>query len=155
MGNRAQSQYLRLYDSAGVVYSRWQNYHAQRTVTWDSQQWNYLPFEATGLTDGSDGDEAGVTVTLPALPMVVDAALAALAQSRLCELRIYQFNTDGGDLDPPAGQLQVAVFTGELVRCGGGLTAMTWELGSALSPVGAQIPPRTLTTALMGQGCRL
>jgi len=42
-----------------------------------------------------------------------------------------------------------------VVGGGGKLTNVRINLGSALSPVGAQFPPRKFTTAIMGKGCRL
>jgi hypothetical protein len=44
---------------------------------------------------------------------------------------------------------------GEVIGASAGLTTMTWRLGSALSPVGAQFPPRTAITPLIGVPCRL
>lgn len=152
---RAQSQYLRLYDTAGATYHRWQNFHAQATVTWQGAQWNYLPFNGNGVTSGQTGDESGVSVTLPATPLVVDAVTRALSQGWLFDLRIYQFDANAGVETPQAGQSLVVQFFGAITGCGGSLTELQLELGSATAPVGAQIPPRALTTRLIGTGCRL
>ncbi len=43
----------------------------------------------------------------------------------------------------------------ELVGAGGGFESITLELGSSLSPIGAQVPPRTFSTRLVGVPCRL
>jgi len=152
---RAQSQYLRIHDTAGATFQRWQNFHAYRTVTWSSAQWLYQPFLASGLTAGQAGDESGVTVSIAATGLVVDAILQAIAQGQLVTLQIYQFDGSGSITDPPAGQELVAQFTGQVVGAGGTLTELQIELGSSLSPVGAQIPPRTYSTQLIGMGCRL
>jgi hypothetical protein len=133
---RAQSQYLRIYDAAGVTYQRWQSYYANTSVTWSSASWNYVPFiaAATGL--------------------VLDAFLAAISDGRLVDLSIYQFDSTINNNTPQAGQELVAAYTGQVVGGNGGLTSLTIQLGSALSPVGAQVPPRRLTLAIMGQGIR-
>jgi hypothetical protein len=152
---RAQAQYLRIYDSSGITYQRWQSYYGNTTVSWSSASWQYQPFIADGFTAGISGDEANINVTAPATSVVMAAFLPAIANGRLVDLSIYQFDTLLGNDAPQAGQELVAAYTGQVVGGGGGLTSITLQLGSALSPVGAQIPPRTFTTAIMGKGCRL
>jgi hypothetical protein len=152
---RAQSQFLRIHDSAGTTYQRWQNFYAHQTVTWSSASWIYQPFSASGITSGQTGDESGVTINVPATPIVVDVIERAMANSWLFTLQAYQFDAYDGLTAPLATQTLVATFTGEVVDAGGTLTELQIELGSSLSPVGAQIPPRTMTTRLIGKGCRL
>lgn len=150
MSSVAQSQFLRVYTAAGTTLYRWQSYYANQPRQHDGASWAYLPFEASGITGGQTGDESGVTVTLPALPYVADAVHAAIADGHRWELTVYQFITD-----LEAQQITAATFTGEITGASATLTAISIELGSTLSPVGAQIPPRTLTTRLIGKGCRL
>ena len=151
---RAQSQYLRIYDAGGTTYQRWQSYYANTSVTWSSATWNYVPFIADGITAGSSGTEESVSVTAAATGLVLDAFLAAISDGRLVDLSIYQFDYNAGNNAPQAGQELVASYTGQVVGGNGGLTSLTIQLGSALSPVGAQVPPRKLTLAIMGQGIR-
>ena len=152
---RAQSQYLRIYDTTGITYQRWQSYYGGSAVSWDSQSWQYVPFIADGITAGISGDETDITVTAPATTLVMQAFEAAISRGRLVDLSIYQFDTILGNSTPQAAQELVAAFTGQVVGGSGGLTSMTIQLGNALSPVGAQIPPRKFTTKIMGKGCRL
>jgi hypothetical protein len=152
---RAQSQFMRIYDATGVTYQRWQSYYSGSTVSWAGQQWDYVPFIADGITAGISGDESDITVTAPATTLVMQAFEPSIAEGRLVDLAIYQFNTLSGNDSPQAGQQLVAAYTGQIVGGSGGLTSMTLKLGSALSPVGAQIPPRKFTTQVMGAGARL
>jgi hypothetical protein len=152
---RAQSQFMRIYDATGVTYQRWQSYYSGSTVSWARRQWDYVPFIADGITAGISGDESDITVTAPATTLVMQAFEGAINKGRLVDLSIYQFDTVQGNNAPQSGQLLVAGFTGQVVGGSGGLTSMSIQLGSALSPVGAQIPPRKFTTAIMGKGCRL
>lgn len=152
---RAQSQYLRIYDTAGVTYQRWQSYYANTTVSWSSASWGYVPFIADGFTAGIGGDETSVTITAPATSVVIAAFEAAISSGRLADLTIYQFDSTLGNNTPQVGQTLVGSFTGQVVGGSSGLTTITLQLGSALSPIGAQIPPRKFTTAIMGTGCRL
>jgi hypothetical protein len=151
----AQCQFLRIFDSVGVTWQRWQNYYAHRSITFQDAAWQFQQFDANGLIAGQTGDEGGVTINMPAFPLVVDALNVAMAQGQLLEVLAYQFIPTGNEASPPASQELIARFTGEIVNASATLTTMQVELGSSLSPVGAQIPPRTLTTRLIGKGCRL
>lgn len=152
---RAQSQYLRIYDAGGTTYQRWQSYYANITVTWDGQSWQFVPFIADGFTEGISGDEANITVQAPAITTVVTAFETAILDGRMVELSTYQFDPLFGNDAPQAGQTLIARYVGQVAGGGGGLTSLTLQLGSAISPIGAQIPPRKFTTAIMGKGARL
>jgi hypothetical protein len=152
---RAQAQYLRIFDEAGVTYQRWQSYYVEKTVAFDGAFWNYVPFIADGLVAGISGDESSINVTAPATSVVMAAFLSALDAARLVQLSIYQFDSLLGNNTPQAAQQLIGSFTGQIVGGSGGLTSITLTLGDALSPVGAQIPPRRFTTAIIGKGCIL
>lgn len=152
---RAQSQYLRIIDAAGVVYSRWQSYYANTTVSWDGGAWQYVPFIADGFTAGVSGDETDISVTAPATSVVMKAFEEALLKGFFAEISIYQFDTIFGNDTPQDDQELVASYIGQVTGGEGGLTSVTMNLGSGLSPVGAQIPPRKFTTAIMGRGAKL
>jgi len=150
---RAQSQFLRIYDSAGITYQRWQNFYSNAIVSWDSASWVYVAFTASGVASGVTGDEGGITLTLPATGVVVQAVDLAMEQARLFEVRTYEFDpVADGVSSPPAGQTLVAAFLGEITAASERDFELTLDLGSSLSPIGAQIPPRTLTNDLIGSG---
>lgn len=151
---RALAQYLRLYDSAGVTYQRWQSYYANTSVTWAGAKWLYVPFTAEGITEGISGTDSNISITTAATSMVLDAFHTAMREGRLVELNVYQFDILGGNDTPQAVQQLVASFTGQAVGGSSTLTSVTIRLGSALSPVGAQVPPRVFTVGIMGQGVR-
>lgn len=152
---RAQAQYLRVYDVAGVTYQRWQSYYANTTAAWNNTSWAYVPFIADGFTAGISGDESNVTISAPAIGLVISAFENAIRNGHLAELLIYEFDTLLGNNTPQSNQILVGSYTGQVVGGTAGLTSITLQLGSALSPVGAQIPPRAFTTAIMGKGCKL
>lgn len=153
---RAQSQYLRIYDAAtGVTSERWQSYYANSTVTMAGQQWAYVPFIAEGFTEGVSGDESNITVTAPATTIVVGAFDTAILRGHLVQIDTYQFDPLLDNSAPQTSQRLIATYVGQVTGGGGGVSSLTIQLGSAVSPVGAQIPPRTFTTAIMGKGCKL
>lgn len=152
---RAQSQFLRIYDAAGVTYQRWQSFYANDAVLLSGQRWSYVPFTADGITAGNSGDESSIAITAPATGEVCDAFELALFHGRLAELTIYQFDALAGTTAPVSSQVVVGSFTGQVVGGSGSLTSLTIQLGSAISPVGSQVPPRSYTTGIIGVGCRL
>lgn len=152
--SRAQAQYLRIYEGS-TTYERWQSYYVNNSVSWQSQVWDYQPFEAEGITSGNVESESTLVVTLPALPNVIEAVLRAVARGRLVELTMYEFYPLYGNNAPQASQTLVAAYTGEVVGVEGTFTTLSIQLGSSLAPVGAQVPPRKYSTRLVGVPCRL
>ena len=151
---RGQSQFLRIF-SGDTTYQRWQSYYVNTSVTWESAAWSYQPFDADGITAGEVQSESSISVTLPATTNVMEVVLQALNEARLAELQIYEFDTTLGNSTPQAGQTLIASYLGEVVGVSGSFTQITMELGSSISPVGAQVPPRTFTSTLIGSPCKL
>jgi hypothetical protein len=151
---RAQSRYLRIFDEGGT-YQRWQSYYINKTVEVDSERWQYQQFDVDALTDGQTGDEGGVPVELPATPTIIDAVNDAIRNARLVEIRIYEFDSLLGDDEPQNLQELITSYVGEIVGGGRNTEQVSIELGSSLSPIGSQVPPRKFTTRLIGVPCRL
>jgi hypothetical protein len=154
MSNRGQAQYLRLFDDA-ATYTRWQGYYVNQTITWQNASWNYHPFTANGLIGGTAGTDVGVTIDVPATSTAVAAFENALNLNRLCEVRIYEFDTRLTQAAPQATQALIGIFVGEVISLGGSFASLTVSLGSSLAPVGAQVPPRKYTNILIGAPLRL
>jgi len=151
---RAQSQYLRIF-SGSTTYQRWQSYYVNTSVTWDTATWSYQPFDADGITAGEVQSESSISIRLPATTNVIEVVLQALDEARLAELQFYEFDTIYGNNTPQTGQTLIASYLGEVVGVKGGFTEIEMELGSSLAPVGAQVPPRTFSTRLIGAPCKL
>ena len=154
MSNRAQAQYLRIYDESST-YVRWQQYYVNQTITLDAASWTFNPFSANGIVGSSASGGNSISVTAPATTSVVDAFIAAIANNRLCEIKVYEFDSRLGNTAPQSGQTLIAQFVGEVTGMGGSFTGISIELGSSLSPVGAQVPPRKFTSYLIGTPLRI
>jgi hypothetical protein len=123
-------------------------------TSWDGQSWSYQQLDWAGVTSGqATGDQA--TLTLPAVPSIQAMTEQALAGPWVATLRVIQFDETAASSAPPAAYTLVASCVGEVIGASATLTRLTWKLGSALSPVGAQFPPRTAITPLIGVPCRL
>ena len=151
---RGQSQYLRIFSGA-TTYQRWQSYYVNTSVSYGGAVWSYQPFDADGITAGEVQSESSISVTLPATTNVMEVVLQALNEARLAELQVYEFDTLLGNSTPQTGQTLIASYVGEVVGVSGGFTSIQMQLGSSLSPVGAQVPPRTFSTRLIGAPCKL
>ena len=151
---RGQSQYLRIFSGA-TTYQRWQSYYVNTSVSYGGAVWSYQPFDADGITAGEVQSESSISVTLPATTNVIEVVLQALNEARLAELQVYEFDTLLGNSTPQTGQTLIASYLGEVVGVSGGFTSIQMQLGSSLSPVGAQVPPRTFSTRLIGAPCKL
>lgn len=146
----SQSEWIRIYSGA-TNYARWQSYYVGQTVN----GYSHLPFKTGGITVNQAGDQSTLNVTLPATPEVAAIVNAAITGAYLVRIELYQFDSDAVYTAPPAGQILISSFTGEIIGGGEDRNTITLELGSSLSPIGAQIPPMKYTTALVGEPCRL
>ena len=151
---RGLAQYLRIFDE-GSTYERWQSYYIYSTVTYDSVSWKYQSFDVEGFTAGQTVDEGGVTVRLPATQPIVNTVENAIANGLLVEVSMYEFDTLLGNDIPQEGQDLIASYVGEVVGASGTAESVTLELGSSLSPIGAQVPPRKFTSRLIGVPVKL
>lgn len=151
---RGQAQYLRIFSGVSTFH-RWQNYYINATVIFDGAPWAFQPFDVDGFTTGQTGDEGEITVSLPATAFVIEVVESALRNSWLCELEMYEFDTIISNNWPQADQQLIASYVGEVVSAGGPFESITLELGSSLSPVGAQVPPRKMTSRLIGVPVKL
>jgi hypothetical protein len=73
----------------------------------------------------------------------------------IATLRVYQFDEALDTGAPQDGQVLVGSTVGQVISASATVTSITLKLGSALSPVGAQFPPRTATSSLIGVPCAL
>ena len=154
MSRRAQSQFLRIFDTS-TTHVRWQSYYVNQTVTLDSNSWAFMPFSANGITETGAAGGQTLSIELPATNSVVAQAQAAINNGRFLELQVYEFDNLGDHSAPQATQTLIAEFTGQILSITGSFTRLNLELGSALAPVGAQVPPRKYNTYLIGAPLRI
>ena len=152
--NRSQAQYLRIYKST-TDYELWQSYYVNSTVTVDSKNYEYFPFQADGIEESSALGSLGMSLTVPASQKAVEAFEAAKNKQRLVEISIYEFDTRLSNASPQSGQILITSFVGQVSSLSGSFSELQVGLGSALATVGSQAPPRTFTTALVGNPLRI
>lgn len=154
MSNRAQSQYLRIFDTS-TTHVRWQSYYVNQTVTLDSASWAFMPFAINGITETGAAGGQDLSIEIPATNSVVSQVDSAINLGRFVEIKIYEFNSIDGQSAPQSTQTLIAEFTGQIQSISGNFTRLELQLGSALAPVGAQVPPRKYNSYLIGAPLRI
>ena len=101
-----------------------------------------MPFAVNGITETSAAGGQDLTVEIPATNSVVSEVEAAIN------------NSTGNQSAPQSTQTLIAEFTGQVQGLSGNFTRLELELGSALAPVGAQVPPRKYNSFLIGAPLR-
>lgn len=149
-GNRAQSQFLRIYTSGGSDHHLWQNFYVNQSVTVSSKTYRYFPFVWGGISESSAIGEQTVELVLPATSLAVSAFEDAFNSKHLCELKVYEFDPALGVSAPQSSQTTIGSFLGYVLGMSGSLTELSVALGSTIAPVGAQIPSRTASNRLVG-----
>ena len=97
----------------------------------------------------------GVSLTVPATEKAVDLFTLALSREYLVQLKIYEFDTRLSNVTPETSQTLIVDFIADIKSMSGDFNTLSVELGSNLSPVGAQVPPRKFTSYLIGSPIRI
>lgn len=147
--------FLRLYDNNGTTLAL-QNYYMNGNVAINGDIYQFLDFSIGDVTSSISADTSNMQITLPALTTVVLQIELALAQGLLGRLVVYRFEADAAPNSPPAGQTVLIDVIGEAANANSRFdSSITLELGSALAPIGSQVPPRRFTSELVGVPARL
>jgi hypothetical protein len=151
---KAIAQYITI-NKGEAVLARWQNYYIGRTISFEGQDYEPLDFEAEGIETGDLESESSLQITFPAIGKVYALLLETLRNGYILEVRSFSFDPRQGNTEPLAGQLLAGSYTGQVVGATRSQTQIIIEVGSSLSPVGSQVPPRKFSTTLIGVPCRL
>lgn len=152
MAELQQLALVRIY-SGGTTYARWQSAYLDKVISYEGSSWTYQQFSWEGVASGAGATGQG-SLSLPATPSIRALLERALAGIWLVQLRVFQAPDDAAGT-PPTGMVQVGSLIAEVIGGNCSLTTATLQLGSALAPLGAQFPPRTANTRLIGVPCRL
>jgi hypothetical protein len=145
---------LVIFDEQALVKAAFQSYWFDR-VTIFGQQCDWLQFEASGIFRGHVGGQGATTLELPATPAIWTLCLQALASAGrwMAKVQLYEF--EGGESIPPNNMRLIGTTRGQIVNASNDpITTLKLELGTSLSPTGAQVPWRTATTRLIGPGMK-
>lgn len=154
MSNRAQAQYIRIFIDGGADQELLQNFYVNSTVTVSSKNYEYYPFEFEGLIESSAIGGQNINLMLPATQRSMDMFLKAAYKDYLVEVKVFEFDNRLGVDAPQTGQVLISSFFGKVGKMSGSFAVLNVELGTALDPIGAQVPTRTYNTTLVGAPIR-
>lgn len=138
-------QFLRVLDASGTVLHSMQNYWIGQTVDGHA----FEPFRVDGAVASSSADQNGLKVAFVNSAANYQLTDAAFRQGQLIEVQFKRFTPEPGG-GPPASMTVVAKVLGEIVKVSSTLDEISMDVGSALDPIAAQIPPRVFTATLIG-----
>lgn len=166
----AQAQLIRVADVPVGFQSYWVN--AVGYV--DAELYRFLPFETGVITTTNTGDNQTLSVDLPATSEMFSLVEQSVAEQQVWVVSIVNLEAltnQGPGAEIPGetynggpvrqfGQLDdnltlVARFYGEVIGCNSNMDTLSVQLGSSLSPVGSQVPPRKFSTSRVGAPLRL
>jgi hypothetical protein len=141
--------FLRVYTGTTDI-AKYQNYEVNTAV----DGYGYVPFDTGSITFSAAGDQNSMQVRFPYTSRLRQRVEQIIKYAWIVEIQIYKFTpTATGNIS--STKTLATQFTGQGISGSLGLGAITLELGSSLSPIGAQIPPAIATTTLIGEPCKV
>lgn len=147
---------LTIWDQAGLVAASYQN-HWYGPVVISGREYRWLDFEADGIFQGHVSGEGATAITTARTAEMWELGVRAMAAGGtwLAQLELWEFSAQGAESLPPGTMNRIGISRGQVVKVvNDPFATLKLELGSALAPVGAQIPARTATSRLIGPGMR-
>lgn len=129
----------------GVVRQRFQNFFISETVTYDSNQYGFLPFGFSGVTINKTGDNTDASLLLPNNTLSRNWAVEALNNRWLAHVLVMLLDPDDRTSFTLMHQYYGLVSSGNWKEAELNLT-----LNTVLDAVGAEVPQRRLTQKLIG-----
>ena len=169
---RAQAQFLEVETKGGASLGGFQSFWIDKRVVLPSSSttFDYQPFDTGVIVTTNTGDNQQLDLSLPGSHYWHRLVEQALEQGHVWTTTIYEFesllfpeptfiSTD----EPGLNRYQLdetklgvmAQFFGEVVSATSDSDAISLQLGSSLSPVGAQVPPRRFLSSIIGTPLRL
>lgn len=128
-----------------TVVARYQSYWPGQTVDGHG----FYPFNANAIVSNATGGQESLSVEFAVTQEIVNVIEAGLGSGYFVELAFYAFTPTASGA-PPTSKTLFATFIGELISATQSESSVSLAIGSNLSAVEAQAPPRKFTTTLIG-----
>jgi len=129
----------------GVVRQRFQNFFISETITYENNQYGFLPFGFSGVTVNRTGDNTDASLILPNNTLSRNWAVEALDRRWLTHVLVMLLDPDDRTSFTLLHQYFALVASGSWKEVELNLT-----LNTVLDAVGAEVPQRRLTQRLIG-----
>ena len=141
----ALGNYLRLQKPDGKSTFYFQNFHIKADAVYQSDRYSFLPFGFSGVSVNRNGDNTEASLVFPNNELSRAWALNAVNERWLA--RVYVMALDPNDTT--AGVL-MHQYNGQVAAGQWDETSLTLNMNTILDAVGADVPLRRLTQALIG-----
>lgn len=130
---------------AGNIRQRFQNFFIAQTITYESNQYGFLPFGFSGVTVNRSGDNTDASLVLPNNALSRNWAVEALNNRWLAQLDVCILDPDNsGSFN------RLHRYTGMIAGGAWREVELTLTLNTVLDAVGSDVPQRRLTQKLIG-----
>ena len=154
MSTRAQSKFLRVF-SGSTDYQLWQSFYTNQNIALGGKTYAYFPFQAGGVQESSAASGDQLIISVPATELAISTFEAAIRDRHIFELSVFEFDSRLDQVAPQSAQVLIGSYFGEIIEMNGTFTRLEASIGSALSFIGSQVPPRTFTSKLVGAPIRI
>ena len=133
------------FSDNGIVRQRFQNFFISETITYEGNEYGFLPFGFSGVTINRTGDNTDASLLLPNNSLSRNWAVEALNNRWLAHVRVMLLDPDDRTSFSQLHQYYGLVASGSWKEA-----ELTVNLNTVLDAVGAEFPMRRLTQRLIG-----
>jgi hypothetical protein len=127
------------------VQQRFQNFFINQSITYNSQEFTFLPFGFSGVTVNRTGDNTEASLVLPNNQLSRAWAVEAIDNQWLARVRVMVL-----DPEDQTSFMQLHQYYGKVASGEWDETSLTLTLSTVLDAVGSDVPGRRLTQRLIG-----
>ena len=128
------------------IQFKYQNFFINKEMTFDSNQYTFVPFGFSGVTVNRTGDGLEATLVFPNNDLTRSWAVASITEHYVIEVDVLIVDSDSetGSHD------LVHTYVGQVVGGDWDNVSLNLLLSSVLDAVGTDVPRRSLTSKLVG-----
>jgi hypothetical protein len=124
---------------------RYQNFHINSTAKYDGDTYSFLPFGFSGVSINRSGDNTDASLIFPSNRLARSWGIQALEQRWIATVYVLALNPD-----TTSGGTLMHSYTGAVAEGQWDETTLTLTLNTVLDAVGADVPMRRISQALVG-----
>jgi phage-related protein len=141
----ALGNYLDLSTQSGGRVYRFQNFYINKTATYQGGEYSFLPFGFSGVTVNRTGDNVEASLVFP--NNEISRAWVVNAVNEFWIATVHVMILDPDNVAQPD---LLSRYVGQVSTGGWNEITVTLKLNTVIDAIGAEVPMRRLTQALVG-----
>ena len=133
-------------DSGLNIQFKFQNFFINKEMTFDGNQYTFVPFGFSGVTVNRTGDGLEATLVFPNNDLTRSWAVTSIQEHYVMEVDVLIVDSDS-ETGP---HTRVHGYIGQVVGGNWDNVSLNLQLSSVLDAVGTDVPRRSLTRKLVG-----